>query len=80
MKKFSEVSPPGWSGTVAAMLQKHPELPRTKEKNPWALAHWMKNKGYKPHYKEQPGKESKHPKKPIKKKKYREWLEERESQ
>jgi len=40
------VSPPGWSKTVEKMKQ-HKEID-----NPWALAYWMKNKGYKPHYKE----------------------------
>ena len=68
---LNEVSPPGWSGTVAAMIQKHPELSKGKKKNPWALAWHMKNKGAKPHYKEQPGKESKHPKNPVKKEKYK---------
>ena len=40
---MKEVAPKGWEGTVKAMK---------KEKdidNPWALAHWMKNKGYKSH-------------------------------
>lgn len=36
-----EKSPKGWEGTVKAM-KKHSEID-----NPWALAHWMKNKGYK---------------------------------
>lgn len=72
MQEFNEVSPPGWSGSVAAMLQKHPELPRTKKKNPWALAWYMKKKkGAKPHYKEQPGKHSLSPKKAEKKAKYK---------
>jgi len=72
MQEFNEVSPPGWSGSVAAMLQKHPELPRTKAKNPWALAWYMKKKkGAKPHYKEQPGKHSLSPKKAEKKAKYK---------
>lgn len=63
-KIMKEVSPPGWSGTVAAMLQKHPEID-----NPWALSWYMKNKkGAKSHYKEQPGKESQNPKKAVKKK------------
>jgi hypothetical protein len=64
---LNEVSPGGWSGTVAAMIQKHPELSKGKKKNPWALAWHMKNKGAKSHYKEQPGKESQHPKEPVKK-------------
>ena len=40
------VSPPGWGGTVEHMKD-HPEI-----SNEFALAWWMKNKGYKPHYKE----------------------------
>lgn len=44
--KIGEVSPPGWEGTIKAM-KKHKDL-----KTPWALAWYMKNKGYKPHYKE----------------------------
>ena len=40
---IKEVSPPGWEGTVKAM-KKHKDID-----NPWALAHWMKNKGYKSH-------------------------------
>jgi len=43
---IKEDAPKGWEGTVKAMK---------KEKdidNPWALAHWMKNKGYKSHKKE----------------------------
>ena len=42
-KGLKEVAPKGWEGTVKAMK---------KEKdidNPYALAHWMKNKGYKSH-------------------------------
>ena len=42
-KPMTEVAPEGWEGTVKAMK---------KEKdidNPYALAHWMKNKGYKSH-------------------------------
>ena len=41
--KVNEVAPKGWEGTVKAMKD---------EKgidNPWALAWWMKNKGYKSH-------------------------------
>jgi len=68
---INEVSPPGWSGTVAAMKQKHPELSKGKDKNPYALAWWMKKRGAKPHYKEQPGKDSKSKKKPVKKEKYK---------
>ena len=49
MKSFiqyiREVSPPGFEGTVKAM-KKHKEID-----NPWALAWYMKNKGYKSHKK-----------------------------
>ena len=43
---FGEAAPKGWEGTVKAM-KKHKEID-----NPWALAHHMKNKGYKSHKKE----------------------------
>jgi len=48
-----EVAPPGMEGTVKAM-KKYPELskgktPEGKEKNIYALAWWMKGKGYKSH-------------------------------
>lgn len=47
MKSIKEAkSPPGWSGTVEQMKD-HEELD-----NPFALAWWMKNKGYKSHYNE----------------------------
>lgn len=46
----NEVAPPGWSGTVKAMLDRHPEID-----NPYALAWYMKNKGHRPHYKPMPG-------------------------
>lgn len=42
-KKMKEVAPSGWEGTVKAM-KKHGDID-----NPWALAHWMKNKGMKSH-------------------------------
>lgn len=42
-KNVNEVAPKGWEGTVKA-LKKHPEVD-----NPWALANYMKNKGYKSH-------------------------------
>lgn len=42
-KKMQEVAPKGWEGTVKAM-KKHSDID-----NPWALAHWMKGKGYKSH-------------------------------
>lgn len=38
-----EKSPKGWEGTVKSM-KKHKDID-----NPWALTHWMKNKGYKSH-------------------------------
>lgn len=50
---IKEASPEGWRGTVRAMLTHHPELNKGEDKNPWALAHWMQNKGYEPHYKNQ---------------------------
>lgn len=50
---IQEVAPPGFEGTIRGM-KKHPELSRGKtskgdEKNIYALAWWMKNKGYKSH-------------------------------
>lgn len=39
----NEKSPEGWEGTVKAM-KKEPSID-----NPWALANWMKAKGYKSH-------------------------------
>ena len=42
-KKIEEISPPGWKGTTEAM-KKHKDIT-----NPWALAYWMQNKGYKSH-------------------------------
>lgn len=44
---LDEVSPPGWEGTVKAMKKKKGD---EKIDNPWALAWWMKGKGYKSHY------------------------------
>lgn len=43
----NEVAPEGWEKTVLAM-KKHKGID-----NPWALAHWMKKKGYHPHKKEE---------------------------
>jgi len=43
----NEAAPEGWEKTVLAM-KKHKEID-----NPWALAHWMKKKGYQPHKKEE---------------------------
>lgn len=45
--ELDEVSPPGWEGTVKAMKKKRGD---EKIDNPWALAWWMKGKGYKSHY------------------------------
>jgi hypothetical protein len=45
--KFDEAAPKGWEGTVKAM-KKHKEID-----NPWALAHYMKNKGFKSHKEEE---------------------------
>lgn len=39
----TEKAPEGWEGTVKAMKDE------PKIDNPWALAHWMKSKGYKSH-------------------------------
>jgi len=41
----SEKAPEGWEGTVKAMKDE-PGID-----NPWALAHWMKGKGYQSHKK-----------------------------
>lgn len=41
-EEISEAAPEGWEKTVKAM-KKHKEID-----NPWALAHWMKKKGYQP--------------------------------
>jgi hypothetical protein len=49
---LNEVSPPGWHGTVRAM--KTHKKAASKIDNPYALSWWMKNKGAKPHYKDQP--------------------------
>lgn len=42
---MNEKAPEGWEGTVKGM-KKHKEID-----NPWALAYYMKSKGYKPHKK-----------------------------
>jgi rubrerythrin len=74
-KKLLEVSPAGWSGTVRAMITKHPDKFDSKSKgggklNPYAIAHSMKKKGAKSHYEEMPKKDSRKGK-PRKKKKYK---------
>lgn len=43
--QLDEVSPPGFEGTVKAMKKRH----KDEIDNPWALAWYMKNKGYKSH-------------------------------
>lgn len=43
-KDLDEVAPKGWEGTVKGMKKHKDEID-----NPWALAHWMKKKGYKSH-------------------------------
>ncbi len=73
---LSEVSPPGFSGTVKAMKKHHPELSKGKtkdgkKKNPYALAWYMKNKGDEAHYKDMPKKDSNAPGEPKKKKKFK---------
>jgi len=73
-KTIKEVAPPGWEGTVKSM-KKHKEID-----NPWALAHWMKNKGYKSHKQENvneigyPIKINHTISKPVKKKDTEEWI------
>lgn len=42
-EEMNEVAPEGWEGTVKSM-KKHKEID-----NPWALAYYMKSKGYKSH-------------------------------
>lgn len=75
MKNINEVSPPGFEATVKAM-KKHKELSKGKtkdgkEKNIYALAWHMHNKGDKSHYKlDKKGN-------PVKKKTFKEWLEEK---
>lgn len=77
MENINEVSPKGWGGTVSAMVKHH----KKDIDNPWALANWMKNRGDKPHYKNDP-EGSKSKKEPEKKEKYKDesvsfkaWLE-----
>ena len=47
VEPVEEAAPEGWEATVKKM-KKHKEID-----NPWALAHWMKKKGYQPHKKEE---------------------------
>lgn len=81
-KKFSEVAPPGWSGTVRAMQTKHSDKFDKESKgqggkiNPYALAWSMKNKGAKSHYKQMPGKDSTKGTPQKKKTCFEEWLKE----
>lgn len=53
MSKLAE-APDGWEGTVRKMKKHKEEID-----NPFALAHWMKNKGDKPHYTEKGKKKKK---------------------
>ena len=46
-EQLAEVAPKGWEGTVKAMKKHKDDID-----NPWALAWYMKNKGYKSHKKE----------------------------
>lgn len=48
-----EAPPEGWHGTVRAM-KTHGHTGKGGIDNPYALAHYMANKGDEPHYKEQP--------------------------
>ncbi len=66
MEQLNEKSPPGFTGTVKAMIQNHPEI-----KNPWALSWHLKNKGAKSHYKVPKDKDSQGPGKAEKKEKYK---------
>jgi hypothetical protein len=55
MSHMNEVAPEGWEGTVKAMKKSK------KVKNPWALAWYMKDKGYKSHKSESVADEGKLP-------------------
>jgi len=46
VEEMNEAAPEGWEGTVKSM-KKHKEID-----NPWALAYYMKSKGYKTHKKD----------------------------
>jgi hypothetical protein len=50
---LDESPPEGWHGTVRAM-KTHGHTGKGGIDNPYALAHYMANKGDEPHYKEQP--------------------------
>jgi GNAT superfamily N-acetyltransferase len=64
---LSEAPPEGWHGTVRAM-KTHGHTGKGGEiDNPYALAHYMANKGDEPHYKEQPTSKKGTP---VKKKEY----------
>lgn len=64
---IDEKAPPGWKGTVKAM-KKHKEVD-----NPFALAWSMKKRGAEPHYKDSDTSP------PEKKKRFQEWLKERDA-
>jgi hypothetical protein len=77
-RQLCEVTKKGWRGTVAAMLQKHPDkFSKAACKKgyegdklcPWAIAHSKAKEDAEPHYKDQ---ESSLKGKPKKKKKFEE--------
>lgn len=47
---LSEVAPKGWERAIKDM-KKGKKAGKNSINNPWALAYWMKNQGYKPHKK-----------------------------
>lgn len=59
---LAEAPPVGWHGTVRAM-KTHGHTGKGGIDNPYALAHYMANKGDEPHYKEQPSSKRGTPKK-----------------
>lgn len=66
-RMLSEASPPGWAGTIRAMLLHHPDKFGPGKLNPYAIA-WAKKGKAEPHYEDQ---ESSLKGRPKKKKKYR---------
>lgn len=79
MKTFwellNEVSPPGFTGTVRAMLLHHPETFGDGGLNAYAVAWSMYKKGNKSHYKDQKSSKKGKPKKKKDKKSFKEWIE-----
>jgi hypothetical protein len=71
---INEAAKKGWRGTVAAMLQHHPDKfgKGPGKLNPWAIANSMANKGAKSHYKDQESSLKGRPKK--KEMSFKEWL------